>query len=164
MKQALPTESITLIQDKQDLGYKGLIKEFMQRMGRGKCVIVLIDDRYLLSKNCMSELVEIANNSSFYDRIFPVILETAQIYSPLSRIKYIQYWESQIQQLNDAITSIAPTNLQALREELDLYNEIRETIAELTNTLQNMNTITLSVYTESSVNELINAVGKKLSE
>jgi MinD-like ATPase involved in chromosome partitioning or flagellar assembly len=164
LETAFQARGITIIRDKQDLG-KGLIKEFMQRMGRGKCVIMLINEKYLLSKNCMSELVEIANNSWFYDRIFPVVLENAKIYDPLDRIKYIQYWEFKAKELNEAIKSLdSPANLQALREELNLYTEIRKTIAELIDTLQNMNTITVQISTESSFSELVNAVEQKLSE
>lgn len=46
---------------------------FMQRMEKGKCVIVVISDRYLKSPNCMYELVQIVNNGEFDNRIFPMI-------------------------------------------------------------------------------------------
>ena len=45
----------------------------MQRMERGKCVIVVISDRYLKSPHCMYELVQIVNNGEFDNRIFPMI-------------------------------------------------------------------------------------------
>jgi internalin A len=51
-----------------------LIKEFMQRIEKGKCVIVVISDRYLKSPNCMYERVQIANNGEFDNRIFPIVL------------------------------------------------------------------------------------------
>jgi hypothetical protein len=53
----------------RDLGYKGLIKDFMRQIGRGKCAIAVISDKYLKSENCMFELVEIAKNGDFYDWI-----------------------------------------------------------------------------------------------
>ncbi|WP_446375806.1 toll/interleukin-1 receptor domain-containing protein [Coleofasciculus sp. E2-BRE-01] len=52
----------------------GMIKEFMQRIEKGKCLIVVISDRYLKSPNCMYELVQIVNNGEFDNRIFPIVL------------------------------------------------------------------------------------------
>ena len=40
-------KGIKIIRDKRDLGYKGLIKAFMERIGRGKCAIAVISDKYL---------------------------------------------------------------------------------------------------------------------
>jgi hypothetical protein len=52
LDEVFQSQGITIVRDKRDLGYKGLIKEFMQRIGKGKCVIVVISDRYLKSPNC----------------------------------------------------------------------------------------------------------------
>src|SRR5512145_333495 len=91
--RALHSRGIKIIRDKRDLGYKGLIHEFMERIGQGSCVIVVISDRYLRSPNCMYELVEIADGKQFHDRIFPVVLKDADIYDPVRRIEYVKYWE-----------------------------------------------------------------------
>jgi len=45
LDQVFQSQGISIVRDKRDLGYKGLIKEFMERIGRGKCVIVVISDR-----------------------------------------------------------------------------------------------------------------------
>jgi hypothetical protein len=42
---------------------------------------------YPFSCNCMFELIEIAQNGDFYDRIFPIVLPDAQIYNPKDRLK-----------------------------------------------------------------------------
>ena len=34
-------KGITVVRDNRDIGYKGLIKEYMQRLGRGKYVVVV---------------------------------------------------------------------------------------------------------------------------
>jgi hypothetical protein len=49
-------------------------------------VIVVLSDKYLKSENCMFELVEIAKHGNFVDRIFPVVLSSANIYDPVTRI------------------------------------------------------------------------------
>ncbi|MDA0867804.1 MAG: TIR domain-containing protein, partial [Cyanobacteria bacterium] len=91
--QTFATTDITLIRDKRDLGFKGRIKAFMEQIGQGNAVVVVISDKYLKSENCMFELVEIAANGDFYDRIFPIVLPDAQIYKPVQRIRYIKHWE-----------------------------------------------------------------------
>lgn len=40
----------------------------------------------------MYELVEIAGNKQFADRIFPIVLPDAKIYDVMERINYIEYW------------------------------------------------------------------------
>ncbi len=66
----LQSKGIMVVRDKRDLGFKGMIRDFMQQIGRGHAVIVVISDKYLKSPNCMFELVEIARNKDFYDRSF----------------------------------------------------------------------------------------------
>ncbi|MEH1930466.1 COR domain-containing protein [Nostoc sp.] len=164
LDQTLQAKGITIIRDKRDLGYKGLIKPFMERIGRGKCAIAVISDKYLKSPNCMFELVQIAKNGEFYDRIFPIVLADAQIYDPLERLKYIKHWEDKLKQLNKSLKTVDADNLQGFREEIDQYRDIRNTIAELTNLLKDINTLTRDIHSESDFEDLINAIALRLDE
>src|ERR671925_2324329 len=112
----LQSSGIKIVRDKRDLGFKGIIRDFMRQIGRGYAVVVIISDKYLKSPNCMYELVEIAKNKNIYDRIFPIVLADADIYNPIHRIQYIRHWEDQIKQLEEAMRSVSLTNLQGLRE------------------------------------------------
>lgn len=164
LEQTFQEKGILIVRDKSDLGYKGLIQKFMQRIGRGKCVIVVISEKYLRSENCMFELVQIAKNGDFYERILPVVLDDAKIYKPVDRIRYVQYWEEQIRELDEAMRSVAQANLQGFREDIDLYNEIRANLPQLTNILKDMNTLTAKIHMESGFKELIIAIEEKLNE
>ncbi|MBD2562385.1 MULTISPECIES: leucine-rich repeat domain-containing protein [Nostoc] len=164
LDETLQSKGIKIIRDKRDLGYKGLIKGFMKRIGRGKCAIAVISDKYLKSPNCMFELVQIAKNGKFYDRIFPIVLADAQIYNPIERIKYIKHWEDKIKELDEAMKGVSAANLQGFREEIDQYTEIRNTIAELTNLLKDMNTLTPDIHSKSDFEELLNAIAHRLDE
>jgi len=155
---------ITIIRDKKNLKYKGNIQEFMERLGRGKCVIVIICEKYLKSHSCMFELVQIAANDDFWNRIFPIVLDDAQINNPLERIKYIQHWETKVSELDNALKSVSAANMQGFREEIDQYTRTRNTIADLTNTLKNMNTLTLEAHSESNFETLLKSIEDKLSE
>ncbi|HEY9646912.1 MAG TPA: COR domain-containing protein [Chroococcidiopsis sp.] len=163
LDRAFQQRGITLIRDKRDLGFKGRIKDFMQQIGRGKAVVAVISEKYLKSENCMYELVQIAENGAFYDRIFPIVLSDANIYKPVQRIRYIKYWEDQIAELDEAIKSVGAANLQGIRDDIDSYTQIRATIAELTNILKDMNTLTPEMHTESEFEEIFEAIATKLA-
>ena len=75
----------------------------MERIGQGNCVIVVVSDKYLRSPNCMFELVEIAENKQFHDRIFPIVLADADIYDPVKRLGYVKHWEAKRAELAAAM-------------------------------------------------------------
>ena len=160
----LQANGITIIRDKRDLGFKGMIRDFMQQIGRGYAVIVVISDKYLRSPNCMYELVEIARNKDLYDRIFPIVLADADIYNPVNRIKYIKHWEDKLKELDEAIKMVSSANLQGLRDEIDSYDEIRDNISNLTFLLKDMNTLTPEIHENSNFEILISVLKKRLGE
>lgn len=160
----LQASGITIIRDKRNLGYKGIIRNFMQEIGRGHAVIIIISDKYLKSPNCMYELVEIAKNKDTYDRIFPIVLEDADIYDPVNRITYIKHWEKKIKTLDKAMKSISSANQQGLRDEIDSYDEIRDNIADLTFMLKDMNTLTKEMHEDDNFTSLISAIKERLEK
>jgi hypothetical protein len=160
--EVLQRRGIKIIRDKRDLGYKGSIKEFMERLGQGNCVIVVISDKYLRSPNCMFELVEIAENKQFHDRIFPIVLADANIYDPLKRIEYVKHWEVKRAELANAMKSLDPANLQGIREDMDLYDRIRDKVSGLTSILKDMNTLTPEMHQDSNFNDLFDAIEKRM--
>lgn len=164
IERSLQERGIRIIRDKRDLGYKGLIGKFMERIGQGNCVIVVISDKYLRSPNCMFELVEIAENKNFLDRIFPIVLADADIYKPLKQIQYIKYWEKEISELKESLKELDPTHLEGIYEQLNLYDRIRDNISRLTSILSDMNTLTPDMHRDSDFNELYAAIEKRLKE
>jgi hypothetical protein len=163
LDQSLQQRGIRIIRDKRELEYKGSIKEFMERIGHGDCVIVVISDKYLRSPNCMFELVEIADSKKFQGRIFPIILEDANIYEPTVQAGYIKYWENKIKNLRKALNQIERGNTTAIDEQLNLYIRIRSKMSELTGLLRDMNVLTPTTHQESGFSELYEALVKRLS-
>ena len=162
--RSLQERGINIIRDKRDLAYKGSIGAFMERIGQGNCIIVVISDKYLRSPNCMFELVEIADGKQFHDRIFPVVLKDADIYDPIKRIEYVRYWEVKRNELAEAMRTLDPANLQGIREDMDLYDRIRDRISGLASTLKDMNTLTPDVHRDSDFSELYTAIEKRIKE
>jgi hypothetical protein len=162
--QALQERRLKIIRDKRDLGYKGSIKAFMERIGLGNCVIVVISDKYLRSPNCMFELVEISENKQFHDRVFPIVLSDADIYDPVKRIAYVKYWEAKRAELAGAMKELDPANLQGIRDDMDLYDRIRDKVSGLASTLKDMNTLTPEMHRETDFSELYHAILKRMEE
>lgn len=162
--QSLQERGIKIIRDKRDLGYKGSIGAFMERIGQGNCVILVISDKYLRSSNCMFELVEIAENKNFLDRVFPVVLADADIYKPLKQIQYIKYWEKEISELKESLKDLDPIHLEGIYEQLNLYDRIRDNISRLTSILSDMNTLTPDMHRDSDFSDLCTAIEKRIKE
>lgn len=164
LDETLQAKGIKIIRDKRELDYKGSIKTFMERIGRGKCAIAVISDKYLKSPNCMFELVQIAKNGKFGDRIFPIVLIDAQIFDPLERLEYVKHWEEKIKKLDEGLREVSAANLQEFREDIEQYTEIRHTSGELTKLLKEMNTLTPDIHSKSEFEVLLNAIALRLNE
>lgn len=160
--QNLQKRGIKITRDKRDLEYRGSIKKFMERIGNGDCIIVIVSDKYLKSPNCMFELVEIASNKQFENRIFPVVLADADIYNPKGQYQYIKHWEDQINEVKELVKNLDPTNLQGIYEQLNLYDHIRDNISKLTSILSDMNALTPDVHRESDFNNLYDAIAGRM--
>jgi hypothetical protein len=162
--QAFAAKGIKIIRDKTHTTYKDSIKNFMQQIGQGKCVVAVISDRYLKSENCMFELVEIARNGDFYQRIFPIILPDARIHKDFERIDYLKYWEDEKAKLQAKYKQIDLAKTNSILATLNLYDEIRGNIDNLTNILKDMNTLNIDLHRQSEFAAMIQAVETKLAE
>jgi hypothetical protein len=108
---SLKADGFNVIRDKNDLRYKGLISDLTSRIGRGKFIVVAISDKYLRSTYCMSELLEIYRRSNsdideMLNKIFPIVLDDAKIYTPEERVDYLSYWEDKKDELNRHLKEI----------------------------------------------------------
>jgi internalin A len=137
----LSADGMRVMRDKREIPYKDSIERFMRRLGGGKFVVVVLDDAYLRSHNCMFELTELAGRGDFARRVYPVVLPGADIYEPIGRIDYVRYWEEKIAELEKAMSGVSPQFLDGIRKDLDLYAKIRNTVAGITDVLRDMNTV-----------------------
>ncbi len=164
LDRSLQKRGLKIIRDKRDLGYKGLIRQFMERIGEGDCVIVVLSDKYLRSKNCMYELVEVAENKDFINRVFPIVLSDAKIYDARDRIEYKKYWMQKKEDLNKEIASLGDfSNITGISEELNDYDRFGDEFDELTTIFKNMNTLSPDMLREADFQQLYDALIKRMS-
>ncbi|EAZ79281.1 toll/interleukin-1 receptor domain-containing protein [Algoriphagus machipongonensis] len=144
LDQLITEKGLPLVRDKRNLGFKGLIKDFMRKIGTGNSVLLVISDKYLKSPNCMFELLEVQKKGNIHSRVFPIVLGDANIYKPIGIISYLRYWEDQIDELNKALKDLDSfADTQGIRDDIDLYTDIRGAIAQLANIFRDMNTLSL---------------------
>ena len=165
---ALVAAGFTVIRDKNDLRYKGLISDLTQKIGRGKYIVVAISDKYLKSTYCMSELLEIYRRSNsdideLLKKIFPIVLEDAKIYNPEDRVDYLDYWETKKEELNKEIKKIELENVSTFAEELRLYDEITAVMPVLSRLLKDVNTLSVQKLSANNFGEIKNAIIKAAS-
>jgi internalin A len=162
VESRLAAHGTVIRRDRNELRYRDSIQRFMRRLGGSKAVIVVLDDAYLKSKSCMFELTEVAGREDFVKSVFPIVLADADIVDPIGRVAYVKYWEDKRAGLDRAMREVGQENLQGIREELDLYEKIRNTIARLTDVLGDMNALTPAMHIGTDFTDLYQALEETL--
>lgn len=125
---SLEKDGYTLKRDKMDLGYRGFISDFMQEIGEGDLIVVVISDKYAKSPNCMFELYEIARNNKFdkdlfRKRVLPIMVEFIDFSDPVTLDSYYVHWEIEEQKweslVKKRVDKISP-------EQFDRYEKIKQ--------------------------------------
>jgi len=160
----LKDKNIGVVRDSEELEYKDSLKNFMQRLGKGKCVVTVISDKYLKSRYCMFELTEFIENGRFKERIVPLVLEDANIYEPVEIVEYIRFWEEKLEAVDEAMKSVKLANLAPnIREDIDLYSKITRTISEFIGHLRDFLIPSIDIHENSNFEDVVNEINKILS-
>ena len=115
---------ITLIRDIRDVSYKISLKEFMQRIGETDYALMLINDEFLSSENCMYEVLELMRDRQFKKKILQVILPNAKVFDTKYKIDKIKYWQDEKQTLENQSGKIDRKYAVGITEELKHYENI----------------------------------------
>lgn len=151
-------KGITIIRDKRDLGFKGIITDFMNQIGEGKAVIVVISDKYLKSPYCMYELLEIYRNLKFTERIFPIVMEDAKIFEPIPRLQYLKHWQDKKKELDEAIMQFGTDAITVIGDDYKTYKKIFDNFGEVVNILKDINALTPQMHRDDNFKTLTDAV------
>jgi internalin A len=154
IQQRLAARGVLITRDKNEVTYRDSIQQFMQRIGIGKCIVVILSKAYLESKNCMYELTQITGHPEFARRVYPIVMGDAGIFDPRTQLRYIKYWENKRAELDAEMKEVGQEHLEGIREELDLYEDIRNTISRIMNVLRDMNTLTPQTHRGTDFEQL----------
>ena len=81
-------------------------------------------------------------------------MDDAGIFDAVIRLGYVKYWEHKKAELDAAMKEVGQDHLEGVREELDLYKDIRNTIARIMNVLGDMNTLTPEMHRGTDFEQL----------
>ncbi len=155
---------MNIIRDKKDLGYKGNIRDFENRIGAGNYIVMVVSDKFLKSKHCMYEVLKINEHKNMYERIFPVVLSDARIYDKEDVLNiYINYWNKKTCALDEAIRQ-APSlaDIPSVHEELRTFVAIQRLLDDFTNMLSQMNTLLPEIHKETDFSALRKALSEQM--
>lgn len=90
----LDDNNIKCKRDKENLcDYRSNIQESEEEIGAGAAIIVVISERYLKSLHCMNEWHLLRENGKIWERVFPIVLEDANISNDEIYEKYYQFFD-----------------------------------------------------------------------
>ena len=163
IEKTLQTLGIPLCRDKKEVEYKGNIKAFEERLGKGDYIIIVVSDKFLKSHHCMYEVLIITENRNTYNRIFPVILKDAKIYNKIDVLDYIDYWNLQKNDLEKrlkAATDISHTT--HILDQLNKFARIANLFDNFSQMLQEMNTLSPELHRQSNFSLILNAIQEQI--
>ncbi len=168
--ESLKKDGFNLKRDKMDLGYRGLISEFMREIGKSDLIVVVISDKYLRSPFCMHELNEIFRNSreeqaEFARRIFPIRAESLKMSDPHVLKTYLKHWAEEENKWADLVKD---PELKKLGEgPLKQYvriQKINENFGDLFVFLQDMNAMSKKLLAENDFAMVKDAIRQRMQE
>ncbi|HTE24162.1 toll/interleukin-1 receptor domain-containing protein [Flavitalea sp.] len=156
--ESLRRDRYTVVRDKYDVGYRGNIKAFMERLGSAAIIIVVISDKYLKSHNCMFELLTIYRRSNsdadeMKKKIFPLFLDDVKIFDGLQISNHTTFWENKHRELEEEIRK-GGSNRAEISGDLSTYREIASNTARLMGILADMNASDLAKILANDFSEL----------
>jgi TIR domain len=163
---ALLADGYPVRRDKMDLGYKGLISAFMQEIGRGDCIVVIISDKYLKSPFCMFELLEIYRHQEFHDRVFPIVLADARLRTLADRLTYVAHWKAEPDHIKHLIEQVGIDVISASGsfQEYEKYREITHNADKLLTYLADINSQTPQMLAANDFETLRRAIDARLRQ
>jgi len=109
--QALKTQGIEVIRDKDKLRRGDRISKFMRAIGEGDMVFVFLSDKYLRSPYCMFELFQMwqdvkGSELDFLQKVQIYSMDNAKIEIPSDWLEYVSYWKTERDKLRQKIDAV----------------------------------------------------------
>ena len=164
LEEACRKRGIELRRDRNEIDYGESIRAYMDELGAGRHVILVLSDAYFKSEYCMYELREIYKNKDFRKRVYPVVLKGTRFHKPIDRIGYLRHWEAETSMLKTELEKVDRTYTRNLNEALDAYADFRRLMDELQAILADMNTLTQEVHVGTDFEALLNRVLPAVAE
>lgn len=152
-------DKVKLIRDKRETEYKDSFKDFMKKIRYTDSVLMVVSDAYLKSKNCMYEVLEVFKDENYKERIHPIIIPDARIYSPSERLDYLNYWKNEYSSLKQKISEHSPEEVISLSNELKIMRDINASIIDFIGIISDWKNIPLDTLRKNEFREIKSKLG-----
>jgi hypothetical protein len=150
--QSLIEEGINAKIDKIDLKYRESLGNYIEKLGNGSAIVIIVSDKYLRSPWCMWELLNIYKAKDFQDRVFPVVMADAEITDGIGRLGYAEYWETRLRNFDTAMQKVNRLAISdATVEEGRRIREFADKVDTLASMVADMNFRTMDEPTEDAL-------------
>lgn len=134
---------IKLIRDINDLDKLESIEKFTELVSETDYIIMIVNENYIRSINCMYEMSEVLKERN-YKKIIPIIDEKLNIYDIDKRIHYITYWSEKLKSTQEKANKILGININKINYKIELIEKITKNIDEFLNMISDNSSITYS--------------------
>ncbi|MCD4819575.1 MAG: toll/interleukin-1 receptor domain-containing protein [Candidatus Cloacimonetes bacterium] len=155
-------DGVELIRDKRETEYKDSFKEFMKKIRSMDSVLMIISDAYLKSRNCMYEVLETLKDENYKERIYPIIIPDAELYSPAKRLKYLDYWKNEYSTLKEALSNYSPEEVISVTNDLKILRDINGSIVDFISIISDLKNIPLEVLRKNDYKEIKQKLGLQI--
>jgi GTPase SAR1 family protein len=166
---SLEQDGYLLKRDKQDLGYKGIISEFMKEIGKGDIIVVVISDKYLRSSYCMFELYEAFRDSrleqeAFVQKLFPIRVEALKLSRPEVQEEYFDYWENEEKAWEKLITRRSTKITAKQQKQYENIKAIHAQLGNLLGILSDINSLSKELLAKDNFDIIKKAIDQRIQE
>lgn len=86
--------AFNVLRDIKTVDFVDNLKDYMNSIRQAFCSIVIINESYLKSENCIYELTSLFKEQDFDNKIIPVVYKNTDIYSQKGIEKAISFWKN----------------------------------------------------------------------
>ncbi len=148
--------------DKSSVSYRDSIEQFMQAIGAGKYVLAVVSDKYLRSEYCMFEAVQMMKHDRFEERVFPVVLPDADIFTAEKALDYSVFWKEKTSAFSELLDKAGRDSALAeflLKERT--YKDIHENIAAFITRIARLNVLSADVHLKNGFAHIFDVLEKQ---
>ncbi|MCQ6960107.1 TIR domain-containing protein [Mucilaginibacter aquariorum] len=144
--------------DDHQLTYKDSISTFMESIRASDFAVLIISDEYLKSENCMIEVLHVLKDRNSKNKILPIRHEDVKIFKTADRIKYVEFWKTQVKEREKMLDGIDPTNAIEELKKLRIAKQIHQDISDFLSGIADMITNTIEEQEKTAYQNIINFI------
>lgn len=150
---------VILKRDVREVEYSQSFVEFMKSIRVNDYVLMLISRNYLLSVNCMYEVIEVMKEVDFGEKIHPIIVNSELLYTIEGNLEVIQYWSKKYDDLKSKIENVDIIDSISLAKDLKKIQEIKSNIGDFLCIIKERKYLSFEEQKEQNFKSILSALG-----